>query len=143
MNFFDTSAGQRFLHKQLPDLTTALQDIAAALSKFGETTPWIMDNNLLQDLYYGNLKPIMIKPNAEMRTYDSKASTLEKTLREKLSAFPDTLYTFEQYLLMDNSRDSLAMEQAFTSGFRIAVQMIMSGLIPPYPVTTSPKKQED
>ena len=140
MNFFDTSAGQQFLHKQLPDLTTALQGIAAALSKFGEPSPRSMDNNLLRDLYYGNLKPIMIMPNTEMRACDNKASELEKALREELSAFPDTLYTFEQYLLTDNSRDSLAMEQAFTSGFRIAVQMIMSGLIPPYPVTTPPKK---
>ena len=95
------------------------------------TLPVEADLDFLSELYYGNYEPGIFKLTPESseltQTINRAHAALEETLsedsREKLQIYEDAL----------TQRDTFEIKQAYESGFRTAVQMIMSGMSQPAP----------
>lgn len=131
MNFFETKAGHIFFESQLPKLTKALEDIAATLTHPQpvfklDTMP---DTELLSNLYYGSYDPERYQSYEQIIPLNRQVSQAEITLRKTLTSEADRL--FDAYQKADNLRDDAVAEQAYVSGFRTAVQMLLAGSTTP------------
>lgn len=127
MNFFETKAGHIFFEYQLPKLTKALEEIAAALSHPQpvlklDTVP---DPDLLSHLYYGSYDPERYQSHEQIVLLNRQVSQAEITLRKTLTPEADQL--LDAYQKVDRLRDDAEAEQAYISGFRTAVQMLLAG----------------
>lgn len=128
MNFYETKMGHTFFEHQVPELIRAIDSLTATLNKPVQTValPVEADSEFLSDLYYGNYEPGTFKLTPESseltQTINRAHAALEETLsedsREKLLTYEDAL----------TQRDTFEMKQAYESGFRTAVQMIMAGM---------------
>lgn len=133
MQFYETKMGRAFFERQLPELIRSIDALAAVLNRPAQTVtlPVEADTEFLSDLYYGNYEPGIFKLTPESseltQTINRAHAALEETLsedsREKLLVYEDAL----------TQRDTFEMKQAYESGFRTAVQMIMAGLSLPVP----------
>ena len=131
MNFYETKAGQVFFESQFPRLTKALEEIAAALSRPQpamklDATP---DQELLSSLFYGSYSPEKYQSYEQIRILNRQVSQAEIALRKTLTPEADEL--LDVYQRADNLRDDAVAEQAYASGFRTAVQMLLAGSTTP------------
>ena len=127
MNFFETKTGHIFFESQLPKLSKALEEIAAALSHPQpilklDTVP---DPDLLSSLYYGSYDPERYQSHEQIVLLNRQVSQAEIALRKTLTPEADLL--LDAYQRADNLRDDAVAEQAYASGFRTAVQMMLAG----------------
>lgn len=133
MNFYETKIGHTFFERQVPELIRSIDALATALNRPVQTVtlPVEADLDFLSELYYGNYEPGIFKLTPESseltQTINRAHAALEETLsedsREKLQIYEDAL----------TQRDTFEIKQAYESGFRTAVQMIMSGMSQPAP----------
>lgn len=129
--FHETRRGQRFFEVQLPQLITALSDIADSLKAPRPTYHLKAEvpENFLSELYLGNYVP-----------FDLPATDLEKELTPEIIAVQDRLrktVSEDAWALIEQYGGLLAVsrtagqEQAFAAGFRSAMTMLAAGLTQP------------
>lgn len=130
-NLHETRMGQNFFNNQLPQLIQALQKTAAALIKPAAVLklPLTADSDFLSELYFGNYEPEVFIRRECNRTLDASVTETQKALLKDLSV--EALNKLEQYQTAVEARSSKVAEQAYQSGFRTAVQMMVSGLSAP------------
>ncbi len=129
MNFHETKYGSNFFHVQLPSLIKALERVADSLDRSG-TAPQgaVPDPNFLRDLYYGDYEPSIFKEQSSRQMELNRAvSAAETILREAMWGSPDTMRAFEAYLIAVGEQQSAVTEQAFESGYKTAMQMLLAG----------------
>lgn len=129
MNFFDTQMGHNFFAYQLPQLIGSMNQLTEALSHAPVTPtpqPISPDQDFLDRLYYGNL---------DAESYQSAEATepLRQSVLQAQAALisqltPEQRELFDTYQSIANARNTMDAEQAFRSGYRIAVQMLLTGL---------------
>lgn len=130
MNFYETKAGYIFFESQLPELITALKDIAAALSRPMTPEKLPLDaTNILSDLYWGKYEPAVFHRNEETPKFDAAVMTARTALMDTLPA--EAQDRFEAYQEAVDARTSAVLELSYKSGYRTAVQMILAGLAVP------------
>ena len=135
MQFYETKAGRIFFESQLPKLISALTDISAALKNRG--TAYVIKHEIppedfLAELYHGNYDP-SDRPYTKKETeLTSEIIACQQQLREAVSA--DTWKLIERYNDLMSSRRVIEREQAFASGFRSAMTMLVAGLSQPLAV---------
>ena len=136
MNFYETKAGHIFFDSQLPRLTKALEEIAAALSHPQPAIKLntVSDQELLSCLFYGSYDPEKYQSYEQIRILNRQVSQAEIALRKTLTPEADQL--LDAYQRADNIRDDAVAEQAYAAGFRTAVQMLLAG-------STIPRDQGD
>ena len=129
--FHETRRGQRFFEVQLPQLITALSDIADSLKAPRPTYHLKAEvpENFLSELYLGKYAP-----------FDLPASNLEKELAPEIIAVQNRLRKavsedawtlIEQYGELLAASRTAGQEQAFAAGFRSAMTMLAAGLTQP------------
>lgn len=131
MNFHETTYGRRFFDAQLPHLIKALERIADGLPHTETAPPQgiIPDPNFLHDLYYGDYEPSVFKAqSSRQKELNQAVSKAEAALRDVLQQSPAALKAFEAYQLAVGEQHGAVTEQAFESGYRTAMQMLMAGL---------------
>lgn len=127
MNFHETKTGQHFFNCQLPELITALEKVATALS---QPTHTILpteppDKDFLYSLYCGTFDPEQYQSLEKMKDLNRSAWEAEKALKKQLS--PQTFHLLDVYESAVFARSDTMSELAFESGFRTAIQMILTG----------------
>lgn len=130
MNFHETICGRRFFDTQLPHLIKALERIADGLTRPKMSLPHGMtiEPNFLHDLYYGEYEPSVFKEqDKKQQVLNHAVSAAETALRGELSKTPAALAAFEVYQTAAGERNSTVIEQAFESGYRTAMQMLLLG----------------
>lgn len=131
MNFHETICGRRFFDAQLPHLIKALERIADGLTRPKMSLPHGMtiEPNFLHDLYYGDYEPsVFKKQSSRQKELNQAVSAAEAALRNALQQSPAAVKAFEAYQLAVGEQHSAVTEQAFESGYRTAMQMLMAGL---------------
>ena len=131
MNFHETICGRRFFDAQLPHLIKALERIADGLAHTETASPQGItpDPNFLHDLYYGDYEPSVFKKQSNrQKELNQAVSKAEAALRDVLRQSPAAVKSFEAYQLAVGEQHSAVTEQAFESGYRTAMQMLMAGL---------------
>lgn len=131
MNFHDTQMGRTFFEHQLPQLIQSIQALTAVLDRSTQTVtlPVEADPEFLSDLYYGNYEAAIFVATPESREYTRAINAHHDELTALLSE--EGLAKLEAYTQALSRRDDADMEQAYESGFRTAVQMIVAGLARP------------
>ena len=130
MEFYQTQMGRAFFERQVPQLTDAVNALAAALSKPASAAvlPVAADSNFLRDLFFGDYEPEIYKVSPELqrfnRAVDQAHTSLVATLPE------DSVAQLEEYETALSERNIAVTEQAYQAGIRVAVQMIVAGLSP-------------
>ena len=83
----------------------------------------------LNDLYYGDYEPsVFKKQSSRQKELNQAVSAAEAALRDVLQQSPAAVKAFEAYQLAVGEQHSAVTEQAFESGYRTAMQMLMAGL---------------
>lgn len=139
MNFYETQMGHHFFSSQLPRLIETLEKVADALHYQAPTVnlSTIDDTDILHDLYYGFYEPDLFKNNVGTESLDIQVRQKENALLALLH--PNAKKQFEAYQTAVSARDSAVAEQAYKSGFRLAVNLFLAGGIQ---LVQSPKKEE-
>lgn len=134
MNFHETKYGQYFFTAQLPGLIKALERIADGLDRSGsESQQGAFPNPyFLRDLYYGDYEPSVFREQSSCQKELNRAvCTAEAALRDVLESDPSAVKAFEAYLLAAGEQQSAVIEQAFESGYKTAMQVILAGIPAP------------
>ncbi len=131
MNFYETKMGRAFFENQLPRLIQSIQALTAALEKPPQAAVLSVEASpdFLSELYYGNYEPGIFKQTPESSELTQAVNDAHRKLeamlslegREKLMEYEDAL----------TQRDTYELRQAYESGFRTAVQMILAGMSQP------------
>lgn len=140
MNFHETICGRRFFDSQLPHLIKALERIADGLTHTETASPQGItpEPNFLHDLYYGDYEPSVFKKQSNrQKELNQAVSKAETALRDVLQQSPAAVKAFEAYQLAVGEQHGAVTEQAFESGYRTAMQMLMAGLSQPEGKTTA------
>ena len=140
MNFHETTYGRRFFDAQLPHLIKALELIADGLAHTETASPQgiASDPRFLHDLYYGEYEPsVFKKQSSRQKELNQAVSAAEAALRDVLRQSPAAVKAFEAYQLAVGEQHGAVTEQAFESGYRTAMQMLMAGLSQPEGKTTA------
>ena len=130
MEFYQTQMVRAFFERQVPQLIDAVNALAAALSKPAPAAvlPVAADSNFLRDLFFGDYEPEIYKVSPELqrfnRAVDQAHTSLVATLPENIVA------QLEEYETALSERNIAVTEQAYQAGIRVAVQMIVAGLLP-------------
>ena len=130
MEFYQTQMGRAFFERQVPQLIDAVNALATALSKPAPAAvlPVAADSNFLRDLFFGDYEPEIYKVSPELqrfnRAVDQAHTSLVATLPE------DSVAQLEEYETALSERNIAVTEQAYQAGIRVAVQMIVAGLLP-------------
>lgn len=128
MEFYQTQMGRIFFERQVPQLIDAVSALAAALSKPAPAAvlPVTDDPKILRDLFFGDYEPEIYKVSPEFRRFNQAVDQNYKSLVATLSE--DSMKRLEEYETALSERNIAVTEQAYKSGIRAAVQMIVSGL---------------
>ena len=140
MNFHETICGRRFFDAQLPHLIKALELIADGLAhtETASLQGIAPDPRFLHDLYYGDYEPsVFKKQSSRQKELNQAVSAAEAALRDVLRQSPAAVKAFEAYQLAVGEQHGAVTEQAFESGYRTAMQMLMAGLSQPEGKTTA------
>lgn len=132
MRFYETKMGRAFFEHQVPQLITAVEKLAAALSRpsLPITVPEA-DPKFLHDLFFGKYEPEVYQVTPEIQQLGRAVSSAHVALAETLSEEGQRrLDAYEKAL---SERNAAVTELAYESGVRVAVQMIMAGLSSPVP----------
>jgi len=131
MQFHETELGKRFFQGQLPELISALTDIAAALKtpalayQLQQSVP----EDFLRDLYLGNYDPSDISATSQEKEVMPEVIAIQEQLRERL--YQGEWDLFERYCSLQSAIGTIDREQAFAAGFRSATTLIAAGLSAP------------
>ena len=138
--FHETRRGQRFFEVQLPQLITALSDIADSLKAPRPTYHLKAEvpENFLSELYLGNYVPFDLPATDLKKELTPEIIAIQEQLRKSVSE--DAWALIEQYGgLLAISRTS-GQEQAFAAGFRSAMTMLAAGLAQPMTAERSDRR---
>ena len=127
MQFYETKMGRAFFEHQVPQLITAVEKIAAALSRpvLPVSVPEA-DPKFLHELFFGKYEPEVYQVTPEIQQLGRAVSSAHIALAETLSEEGrKRLDTYEKAL---SERNAAVTELAYESGARAAVQMIVAGL---------------
>lgn len=126
--FYTTKMGRAFFAHQIPQLIDAVNTLAAAVSKAAIPVhlPVAADPQFLHDLYFGDYEPEVYKVTETIQRLDRTVGRAQEALTETISG--DGLARLADYELALAERNSAIAEQAYESGVRTAVQMIVAGL---------------
>ncbi len=123
--------GHIFFEHHVPQLIKAVNALAAALSTPASAVglPVSPDPRFLGSLFFGRYQPEIYEVSSESRqlnhainlAHKALMETLPEQCREKLEAYEAAL----------SERNIAMAEQAYESGIRMAVQMIVAGLSQP------------
>lgn len=127
MNFYETQMGRHFFNSQLPRLIEALEKITSYLDHQAPAMNLSMmdDTDILHDLYYGFYEPDLFKDNTGTESLDLQVRQRENALLPLLH--PNAEEQFEAYQTAVSARNSAVAEQAYKSGFRLAVSLFWAG----------------
>lgn len=131
MNFYETKMGSHFFNRQIPELIRALREVAAALSRPAPAAIQLAETgkpDFLHNLFYGNYELDIYGCFMVPSGLNQKVLEAEKAL---LPALGQSQKLFEQYQAAICERNNAITEQAYCSGYRTAVQMIVNGLATP------------
>lgn len=131
MNFYETKMGRIFFEHHVPQLINAVNALTAVLSRPTQTADLSLaaDPKFLRDLYFGSYEPGVYKVSPEIRQLDRAVSLAHEALSEMLSE--EGHKSLDAYEAALSERNTAVIEQAYESGVRIAVQMIVAGLSQP------------
>ena len=107
-----------FFTEELPLLLKASQPLAAPAA-----------SEILSSLYYGDYEPEVHKSRAVDRKFSKMLEKAHGALIETLS--PQGEEALNGYMDVLAERSSAVVEQAYESGFRTAVQLLVAGLMNP------------
>lgn len=142
MQFFETKMGHAFFERQVPQLISAVENLAAALSS--PAPPAVLpesDPKFLHDLFFGRYEPEVYQVTPEIQRLGRAVSAAHADLTESLSE--EWLRKLDAYEKALSERDAAVTELAYESGVRTAVQMIFSGLSRPSVLPkVTPRKPE-
>ena len=127
MQFYETKMGHAFFEHQVPQLITAVEKLAAALSRpsLPITVPEA-DPKFLHDLFFGSYEPEVYQVTPEIQQLGRAVSSAHVALAETLSEEGQRrLDAYEKAL---SERNAAVTELAYESGVRATVQMIVAGL---------------
>lgn len=126
--FSKTEMGRAFFAHQIPQLIDAINALTAAVSRAAVPVrlPVAADPQFLHDLYFGNYEPEVYKVTEIIQRLDRAVGHTQQALAKALSG--DSLARLADYELALAERNSAVAEQAYESGVRAAVQMIVAGL---------------
>ena len=119
------------LEGQLSKLVHELGRIADALEKPAQQFPGMTvdaSNDFLEQFYYGNLEPANEITGEDLRANLEEVIGLQDALCSKLTGEQWELY--EQLQTLCEKRNSRETELGFYTGFRMAMQMVMAGMVP-------------
>lgn len=88
-----------------------------------------MKRDILKELYYGTYEPEAFQRNEQTNLLDQKVIAAEKLLHGGLSKLSEE--QLNRYQLAVSERNGKIAEQAFQSGFRLAMQLVLTGCIEP------------
>lgn len=132
MQFYETKMGHIFFEHQVPQLITAVEKLAAALSR--PTLPITIPEanpKFMHDLFFGSYEPEVYQVTPEIQQLGRAVSNAHIALAETVSEEGQKrLDTYEKAL---SERNAAVTELAYESGVRAAVQLIMAGLSSPVP----------
>ena len=140
MDFHEPTYGPHFFDAQLPHHIKALELIADGLAHTETASPQGIapDPRFLHDLYYGDYEPsVFKKQSSRQKELNQAVSAAEAALRDVLRQSPAAVKAFEAYQLAVGEQHGAVTEQAFESGYRTAMQMLMAGLSQPEGKTTA------
>ena len=131
MKFYETRMGRCFFERKMPQLIKAIQELAVVLSKPSPAIGLLVDRDpsFLSDLYYGQYEPAFFTDPAADRQFSQAVQQGRDALLETLSEQGGA--AFIKYEDAVYKQHSAVVEQAYESGFRTAVQMLLSGLSQP------------
>ncbi len=138
MNFHETKMGHIFFEHQVPQLIKAVNALTAALSTPAPAMglPVSPDPRFLDSLFFGRYQPEIYEVSSESRQLNHAVNLAHKALMETLpEQCREKLEAYEAAL---SERNTAMAEQAYESGIRMAVQMIVAGLS--QPVTENKKE---
>ena len=92
-------------------------------------TPPACASEILSSIYYGGYEPEVYKSRALDRTFSAALEQAHNALLETLS--PQGKEALNEYMDILAARGSAVAEQAYESGFRTAVQLLVAGLTNP------------
>lgn len=132
MNFYETRMGNIFFNSQMPRLIKALEEIASALRKPAPAIKLdkdsMADPDFLHDLFYGLYEPDVFGNRVQPSPLDRDVMRAEADL---LSVPGQSRELFGQYQEAVSRRNDAEMERAFSSGYRAAFHMLISGIREP------------
>lgn len=131
MIFHDTKMWHIHFEEQLPHLIQAIQAFANTIEKPNQTVtlPMEADPDFLCELYHGNYEPETFKRTPESDALTQSINTAHDKLLEHLSLEArKKLVKYQDALFL---RDASEIQQAYESGYRTTVQMIVAGLFQP------------
>lgn len=145
MNFYETKMGHIFFNSQIPQLINALKEIGSALSRLPQTAALPLSagnaaSDLLGSLYYGTYEPEPFQEDKQEMTQAVRRAqaNLDAVMPE------ESQEAFDNYQAAVATRNSAISEQAFRSGYQLAVQMLLAGITVPSPDgTKSPGNKSD
>ena len=129
--FHETRRGQRFFEVQLPQLITALSDIADSLKAPRPTYHLKAEvpENFLSELYLGTYVPFDLPATDLEKELTPEIIAVQNRLRKNVSE--DAWALIEQYGGLLAASRTAGQEQAFAAGFRSAMMMLTAGLTQP------------
>lgn len=127
MQFYETQMGCAFFEHQVPQLITAVEKIAATLSRpvLPVSVPEA-DPKFLHDLFFGSYEPEVYQVTPEIQQLGRAVSSAHIALAETLSE--EGRKRLDAYEKALSERNAAVTELAYESGVRAAVQMIVAGL---------------
>lgn len=138
MNFHETPIERRFFNQQLPLLTTALQDVAKALTQDRQVvrlSPEI-PADFMHNFFYGRYDPSDYANSAEYDHYSQRIMDHQTVLLHEVT--PEIWGMIDHYQTLLEVRATLDREQAFNAGFRSALTLVMAGLSAPPAAAQAP-----
>lgn len=128
MEFYQTNAGRRFFESQLPKLIRALEDMTEALNR--KQTPVALQvevgDDFLRELYFGNVDIGVSSTEGYSNEKLKEITLLQEELKRALNE--EQWKLFEACSSKMSGYTSSESCRMFRHGFRLAVNLIVSGL---------------
>ena len=85
---------------------------------------------LLEDFWYGNLAPADRPPDQSSSSYLLQRQALDAEERLMNTFSPEQKVLFLGYEAAESAKASALAAEAFSTGFRLAVQLLLAGMQP-------------
>ena len=85
---------------------------------------------LLEDFWYGNLSPSERPPDQSSSSYLLQRQALDAEERLMNTFSPEQKVLFLGYEAAESAKASALEAEAFSTGFRLAVQLLLAGMQP-------------
>lgn len=129
--FYETRMGQNFFIYQFPKMIDDLTRIANVMEKSSQSTvkiPVEVPDDFLEQLYFGNLEPDAEITGDDLKDYLEESIQRQNDLQVQLAESQWEMV--EELLALHEKRKGRETVMGFTTGFRLAMQMMIAGMKP-------------